>query len=104
MMDLHVDPKGNARCIYGEEMDLASLGLLHIVRASHVEPDADGQWWADLSPSGGPKLGPFSKRSEAIGAECDWLRGHMIPGDKPNDRPGCLDSAQVGGTNPSAVD
>ena len=38
-------------------------------RASHVEPDADGRWWADLSPVAGPRLGPFEVRSAALDAE-----------------------------------
>jgi hypothetical protein len=38
-------------------------------RASHVEPDRDGYWWADMGPSGGPVLG----RTEALGAEREWL-------------------------------
>jgi hypothetical protein len=104
MMELHVDPQGNFFCIYGEDLDLASLGCLQIVRASQVEPDAGGLWWADMSPSRGPRLGPFGKRSEAIGAECIWLSGHMIPGDEPNDLPACLASTKVVGTNPLAVD
>ena len=78
MMEIHIDPKGNARCIYGEELDLGSLGLLQIVRASHVEPDVASQWWADMSPSQGPRLGPFAKRSEAIEAEGIWLRDHAV--------------------------
>ena len=35
------------------------LGTLAIKRASHVEPDGLGRWHADLSPVGGPFLGPF---------------------------------------------
>jgi hypothetical protein len=29
-------------------------------------------------PQGGPKLGPFEKRSETIEAEGIWLREHVI--------------------------
>jgi len=42
-------------------------------RASHVEPDAEGCWWADMGPSGGAVLGPYGSRSEALGAEREWL-------------------------------
>jgi hypothetical protein len=59
--------------IYGEELDLRALGKLQITRASHVEPDAEGYWWADMGPSGGPVLGPYVSRSEALGAERGWL-------------------------------
>jgi hypothetical protein len=78
-MQLIVHPDGQVRCVYGEEIDLASLGQLTIRRGSHVEPDADGAWWADLGPVGGPKLGPFDRRSEALDAEREWLEDHWLP-------------------------
>ena len=43
---------------------LLGLGKLQITRASHVEPDLDGNWWADMGPVGGPVLGPFGTRGE----------------------------------------
>ena len=72
-MDLFVDSAGDIRCIYGEELDLRELGQLTITRASHVEPDRDGFWWADMGPVDGPVLGPFKSRTEALGAERGWL-------------------------------
>lgn len=72
-MTLFVDRQGAVRCLYAEAVDLASLGSLSIRRASHVEPDEQGQWWADLSPMNGPKLGPFAVRSDALAAESSWL-------------------------------
>jgi hypothetical protein len=72
-MELVVDFGGSVRCIYGEELDLRALGRLQITRASHVEPDAEGHWWADMGPVGGPMLGPYGSRSEALGAEREWL-------------------------------
>jgi hypothetical protein len=78
MMELIVMPNGQGRCIYGEAIDLASLGALTIRRASHVEPDERGRWWADLSPTGGPVLGPFGCRSEALSAEVSWLRENWL--------------------------
>ena len=72
-MELVVDAGGGVRCIYGEELDLRVIGKLQITRASHVEPDRDGNWWADMGPSGGPVLGPFRSRTEALGAERVWL-------------------------------
>jgi hypothetical protein len=74
-MELVVGADGVARCIYGEELDLRELGKLQITRASHVEPDSEGYWWADMGPSGGPVLGPYGSRSEALGAERAWLLG-----------------------------
>ncbi len=77
-MELVVDAGGDVRCIYGEELDLRELGKLEITRASHVEPDRDGFWWADMGPSGGPVLGPYGSRSEALEAEREWLARLVI--------------------------
>ena len=40
-----------------------------------MEPDLDGNWWADMGPVGGPVLGPFGTRGEALQAERGWLVG-----------------------------
>ena len=74
-MELVVDADGGVRCIYDESLDLRALGKLQITRASHVEPDLDGNWWADMGPVEGPVLGPFGSRSEALEAEKRWLVG-----------------------------
>jgi hypothetical protein len=76
-MELIIGADGNARAVYGEDLDLAVLGEVQIRRASHVEPDRSGRWWADLSPVGGPMLGPFTHRSLALEAEVDWLHLHL---------------------------
>lgn len=72
-MEIIITPGGEVRCIYAETVDLSGLGELSIRRASRVEPDVAGQWWADLSPVSGPKLGPFKARSQALAAEVEWL-------------------------------
>jgi hypothetical protein len=77
-MQLLVLPDGQIRCLYGEAIDLAALGQPAIARASHVEPDAAGLWWADLSPVAGPQLGPFQRRSEGLAAEQSWLELHWL--------------------------
>jgi hypothetical protein len=74
-MELVVCSNGAVSCIYDEALDLRELGRLMIKRASHVEPDQDGNWCADMGPSGGPVLGPFKSRSEALVAEREWLSG-----------------------------
>jgi hypothetical protein len=77
-MELMITPYGQVRCFYEEAFELAALGRIEIARASHVEPDACGQWWANLEPVGGPILGPFGRRSAALAAECDWLTAHWL--------------------------
>ncbi len=78
MMQLVIEPTGRVRAIYGEEINLASLGHPEIFRASHVEPDRDGRWHADLRPMLGPVLGPFAHRSEALAAEVAWLEQNWL--------------------------
>nr|WP_145059933.1 hypothetical protein [Lignipirellula cremea] len=63
---------------YDEAINLATFGKLTIRRGSHVEPTSDGRWTADLEPVGGPVLGPFGRRSEALAAERDWLAANWI--------------------------
>jgi hypothetical protein len=53
------------------------LGDAITKRASHVEPDGTG-WTADMGPSGGPVLGPFSTRGAALAAERAWLQERGI--------------------------
>lgn len=73
-MELVVGCDGGVRCIYDEALDLRQIGKLQITRASHVEPDAEGFWWADTGPVDGPVLGPFRSRTEALEAERVHLR------------------------------
>ena len=80
-MQLLIDGQGQVQCLYGELIDLATLGTMSIRRASHVEPDDNGSWWADLAPVGGPRLGPYAKRSEALQAETAWLQRCLLPGE-----------------------
>jgi hypothetical protein len=70
---LKVKPDGTLVTVYTECLDLDALGHVQCSRASHVEPEPTGGWTADLSPVGGPVLGPFAKRSEALAAEVTWL-------------------------------
>jgi hypothetical protein len=72
-VQLLIEPGGAIRYLYTETIDLTALGRPAISRASYVEPDPEGRWWADLSPTDGPMLGPFVHRSEALAAEHAWL-------------------------------
>ena len=80
-MTLIIDGHGVVRTLYAEAIDLASLGPMSIRRASHVDPDDQGQWWADPSPVNGPTLGPFALRSTALDAERIWLECHWLQGE-----------------------
>ena len=75
-MDLIISPDGIGHAIYSEAIPLGRIGRLAIRRASHVEPDGAGLWWADMSPVDGPRLGPFDCRSEALAAEVSWLENN----------------------------
>ena len=76
-MDLFISHDGSVSAIYSEAIDLQTLGTATITRASHVEPNEAGQWFAQIID--GPKLGPYTKRSEALAAEVDWLTRHRLP-------------------------
>lgn len=82
-MQLFVDPAGGVRCLYDEALPLSEFGRLTVARGSHVEPTDAGHWTADLSPVGGPLLGPFATRSSALTAEREWLEANWL-GHRPN--------------------
>jgi hypothetical protein len=77
-MQIVVQPDGSVCTLYDEAIDLAALGQLTIRRASHVEPDEFGSWWADLALVGGPRLGPFDRRSLALTEERIWIENHGL--------------------------
>ena len=76
-----VSPDGKIHLIYSDELrSLLAEGPSTVVRASHVEPTQSGGhgWTADLSPSGGPVLGPFETRAEALAEEVKWLETNRL--------------------------
>lgn len=75
-MVIIIDSQGTVTTLYSELLDLAALGQQNIVRASHVEPDESGNWFADVIE--GPRLGPFLRRSDALAAEVAWLTEHRL--------------------------
>jgi hypothetical protein len=77
-MQLVIEPGGCVRCLYAETIDVRALGAVRICRASHVEPERDGGWCADLAPMVGPRLGPFGLRSLALAAEQAWLERYWL--------------------------
>ena len=74
-MSITITPDGNIRLIWDDVWnELKHAGAFTGRRASHVE-FCGTQWTADMSPVGGPLLGPFDLRSEALAAEVRWLEG-----------------------------
>ena len=82
-MQIVIARDATVRCVYDEAIDLRALGAVTITRGSHVEPNSAGQWIADLSPVGGPLLGPFTVRSAALAAERDWLEANWLAPASP---------------------
>lgn len=79
-MEIIIAPGGRIRCLYKDELaGLLTEGRATVRRASHVEPAAPGGWTADMGPVGGPVLGPYRLRSEALAAEVKWLESRDIP-------------------------
>ena len=80
-VDVLIAPDGKIRFIWTDAISplLPPLGTVRIQRASHVEPTLDGQWTADMSPVGGPVLGPFPLRGTALQEEIAWLVGNNVP-------------------------
>lgn len=76
-LSVFVRPDGTATHLYRDGAPTAGLGAAAIRRASRVEPDALNQWWADLAPVGGPALGPYPTRNQALAAEETWLLQQM---------------------------
>jgi hypothetical protein len=71
---------GQARFLHDDDVaeKLFAGSNLTTRRASHVEP-VDGGWTADMAPVGGPVLGPFPRRDQALEAEVAWLLAHDLP-------------------------
>lgn len=88
---ISISPSGNITFIYSDELrGLLSLGSPTIKRVSHVEPYPylnTTAWYADLELIGGPKLGPFAYRRDALLAERVWLEQQLYPPDIPH--PSC---------------
>ena len=77
-MIISIDLNGGIRAIYSDGFNWQALGKPLIQRASQVEPDHLGLWWADLAVSGGPRIGPFARRDAAIAAEVAWLERNRL--------------------------
>ena len=47
------------------------------VRASNVEPDKDGFWWAEMIGTDAPFLGPYPTRQLALDAEAERVAEYL---------------------------
>jgi hypothetical protein len=75
---IFIGADGLLRFVYDDDLlPLLDLGTSAIERASYVEPACRG-WEADLAPSGGPVLGPFATRREALTAEVNWIQREVL--------------------------
>ncbi|MCX6378501.1 MAG: hypothetical protein NT023_03355 [Armatimonadetes bacterium] len=73
---LDIAPDGILLFLWDDALaPLMELGSGSLQRATHVEPQGT-EWVADLSPVGGPALGAFPLRNDALIAERDWLQQH----------------------------
>ena len=61
----------------GRRLDLRELGRLTTTRASHVEPDAEGCWFADMGPAGAGCWGHSGREGRL------WRRRGSGSGGKP---------------------
>lgn len=79
MTEITVTPDGRLVFVYQDELQpLLAEGSAQTRRVSHVEPDqnAAGEpgWSVDLCPIGGPVLGWYPLRADALAAEVNYLR------------------------------
>ena len=73
---INVSPDGTIQFIYSDDLrGLMAEGRSSTRRVSHVEPNAEGRWEAQMVE--GPKLGPFDTRAEALEAERKWLEENL---------------------------
>lgn len=81
-IDLIIRADGHIDAIHNDALsDLYNQGKASVKRASNVEPVDGGEqvnWVADMALVGGPRLGPYRLRSEALAAEVEWLKQHMV--------------------------
>lgn len=81
--DIYIDADGTVSFVHDDDLASAFAGDMATTRrASHVEPCGGGGWAADMAPVGGPVLGPFARRDEALAAEREWLDAWMTQGGR----------------------
>ena len=74
-----INNDGSLQMIYSDEMrEILNEGQGSIRRASHVEPELDNTWSADMSPIGGQKLEGFETRESALKAEVEFINQNYL--------------------------
>ncbi|MCW1922637.1 hypothetical protein OKA05_08730 [Luteolibacter arcticus] len=73
---LRFDQKGGIECLYTEEVDLRSLGRLHVVRATEIAFDQDEQRWEVRCAASGKLLHSDPSRAACLA----WEQTHLQPG------------------------
>jgi len=86
---LYVDEDGSVTFVHDDRVAeaLGDLGKATTTRVSHVEPDHLGGWAADMRPLGGPVLGSYRTRQEALAAELEWVAQYLDGGEPVRLRP-----------------
>lgn len=74
-MTLTFTPDGTGHCLYGELVELRTIGTLSCRRASHIEFDLEAQQWQVLSPDRRNVL--FAHDSRTICLE--WEQQNLQP-------------------------
>jgi hypothetical protein len=106
---LSINCDGEILAVYSDDLvGLIDLGAANVTisRASNVEPDANGHWWATMADKcehltlpcergilradGTVQLGPFKLRSEALAAEVEYLESRLFGASVDSDNPGVL--------------
>lgn len=77
---LWVAEDGTVTFVYDDDVAAAldELGLMYTERAGHVEPTADNRWTVRLV--GGPSVGPFDTRREALAVEAEMVNDGLSLG------------------------
>lgn len=79
MTSIVINEQGGMRFVWNDDLSgLRTLGTTSIRRASRVEADENGRFWAILEPVGGPTLGPFDLYGDAVAAEIDWIENNAL--------------------------
>lgn len=74
-LTIDFDTTGTGHCLYGESIDLRSIGSLRMRRASHIEFNETTQRWEVLPPDGGKPLFAHPTRSQ-----CEtWEHANLQP-------------------------